>query len=74
MIHNGLEQVVFRKFIALPVLLERLRARFGLAAGMSGSGSACFALLPDGAPVAEIIVCIREAWGLLCFVEATTVA
>jgi 4-diphosphocytidyl-2-C-methyl-D-erythritol kinase len=74
LLHNGLEPVVFRKFIALPVLLERLRARFGLAAGMSGSGSACFALLPDGAPVAEIIACIREAWGPMCFVEATAVA
>jgi 4-diphosphocytidyl-2-C-methyl-D-erythritol kinase len=71
---NNLEPVVFRKFIALPALLERLRSRFGLAAGMSGSGSACFALLPDDAPVAKIIASVREAWGSLCFVETTAIA
>jgi 4-diphosphocytidyl-2-C-methyl-D-erythritol kinase len=30
---------------------------------MSGSGSACFALLPDDAPVAAISAAIRAAWG-----------
>lgn len=71
---NNLEPVVFRKFIALPALLECLHSRFGLAAGMSGSGSACFALLPDDAPAAEIIASVREAWGSLCFVETTAIA
>jgi 4-diphosphocytidyl-2-C-methyl-D-erythritol kinase len=70
---NNLEPVVFRKFIALPALLERLHTRFGLAPRMSGSGSACFALLPDGAPVEEIIGSIREAWGSQCFVQSTTI-
>jgi len=74
LLHNNLEPVVFRKFLALPALLERLRTRFGLAAGMSGSGSACFALLPDGAPLAEIFAAIREAWGPLSFVESTAIA
>jgi len=71
---NNLEAVVFRKFLALPALLERLRSRFGVATGMSGSGSACFALLSDDAPVAEIIAAIREAWGTLGFVETTAIA
>jgi 4-diphosphocytidyl-2-C-methyl-D-erythritol kinase len=55
-------------------LLARLRARFGLAPLMSGSGSACFALLPDDAPVAAIAACIREAWGPVCFVQAAAIA
>ena len=74
LLFNNLEPVVFRKFIALPALLERLRARFGLAPLMSGSGSACFALLPDDTPVAAIAACIREAWGPVCFVQAAAIA
>lgn len=74
LLFNNLEPVVFRKFIALPALLERLRTRFGLAPRMSGSGSACFALLPDGAPVEEITGSIREAWGPWCFVQSTAIA
>ena len=74
LLFNNLEPVVFRKFIALPALLERLHTRFGLAPRMSGSGSACFALLPDGAPVEEITGNIREAWGPLCFVQLTAIA
>ncbi len=60
---NNMEAVAFRKFPALPALLADLRERFGLAPRMSGSGSACFALLPDGAPVAAIKAAVREAWG-----------
>jgi 4-diphosphocytidyl-2-C-methyl-D-erythritol kinase len=74
LLFNNLEPVVFRKFIALPALLERLRTRFDLAPRMSGSGSACFALLPDGAPMGEIIDSIREAWGPRCFVRSTAIA
>jgi 4-diphosphocytidyl-2-C-methyl-D-erythritol kinase len=74
LLFNNLEPVVFRKFIALPALLERLHTRFGLAPCMSGSGSACFALLPDGAPEQEIIGSIREAWGPRCFVLPTAIA
>jgi 4-diphosphocytidyl-2-C-methyl-D-erythritol kinase len=66
---NNMEPVVFRKFLALPVLLKRLRIRFGLVPAMSGSGSACFASLPPGAPTGEIIATIRDAWGSGCFVQ-----
>lgn len=70
---NNLEPVVFRKFLALPVLLERLRNRFGLAPAMSGSGSGCFALLAPGAPIAEIVAAIRDAWGAGCFVTQAAI-
>lgn len=74
LLFNNLEPVVFRKFLALPVLLESLRRRFGLAPRMSGSGSSCFAVLPPAAPVSEIITAIREAWGAGCFVQAAVIA
>ncbi len=74
LLFNNLEPVVFRKYLALPTLLDQLRRRFGLAAGMSGSGSACFALLTDNAPVEAITAFIREAWGPECFVQVTAVA
>jgi len=39
---------------------------------LSGSGSACFALLPDKAPVPDIAATIRAAWGEAAFVLVTT--
>ncbi len=47
LLFNNLEGVAFEKFIALPVLLGKLQSEFGVAGRMSGSGSACFALLGD---------------------------
>jgi 4-diphosphocytidyl-2-C-methyl-D-erythritol kinase len=74
LLFNNLEPVVFRKYLALPVLLERLRVRFGLAPRMSGSGSACFVLLPAGANVEEISAAIVEAWGQVSFVQIAAIA
>jgi 4-diphosphocytidyl-2-C-methyl-D-erythritol kinase len=77
---NNMEPVAFEKYLALPVLLDALRDQLGLAARMSGSGSACFALLPDdeagstGSPqagdalVARATALIREHWGEAAFV------
>jgi len=71
---NNMETVVFAKFLALPVLLAVLRAEFGLAVRMSGSGSACFALLAEGAPVAAITTRIREFWGPAAFVATAKIS
>ena len=71
---NDLERDVFAKFVALPVLLEQLRQQFGLTPRMSGSGSACFAMLPDAAPVAAITAAVRAAWGPSAFVRETKLA
>jgi 4-diphosphocytidyl-2-C-methyl-D-erythritol kinase len=60
---NNMEPAAFEKFIALPVLLTQLSRDFGLAPRMSGSGSACFALLDDGSPADAIVAAIRAAWG-----------
>jgi 4-diphosphocytidyl-2-C-methyl-D-erythritol kinase len=71
LLFNNLERPAFAKFTALPVLLEQLRRDFGLAPRMTGSGSACFALLPDGAPVPTITEAIRRAWGESAYIVAT---
>jgi 4-diphosphocytidyl-2-C-methyl-D-erythritol kinase len=71
---NNLERPAFAKYLALPAMLEELRQRFGLAPRMSGSGSACFAFLPDDAPVPAIAAAIRVAWGEEAFVLATALA
>ncbi|ACB75724.1 4-(cytidine 5'-diphospho)-2-C-methyl-D-erythritol kinase [Opitutus terrae] len=71
LVFNNMESAAFAKFPALPLMLERLLREFGLATGMSGSGSACFAFLPDDAPVAEICAAVRRAWGESAFVIQT---
>jgi 4-diphosphocytidyl-2-C-methyl-D-erythritol kinase len=76
LLFNNMQPAVFGKFIALPVLLEKLRGEFGLPVMMSGSGSACFALLPDAITadgVAEITGCIHAAWGGEAFVVETKI-
>jgi 4-diphosphocytidyl-2-C-methyl-D-erythritol kinase len=71
---NSFERPVFAKFGALPIVLERLRDRFGIEARMSGSGSACFALLNENADAGPAVAAIREAWGASAFVAETRVA
>ncbi|MDF3056484.1 MAG: ispE [Rariglobus sp.] len=74
LLFNNMEAPAFAKYIALPVLLACLRDEFGLSSRMSGSGSACFAFLPDGAPVDAISKRIRELWGGGAFVMETRLA
>lgn len=63
LLFNSMEVAAFRKFIALPVLLKQLHEQFGVPAGMSGSGSACFALLANDMDTDPIFAAIRSAWG-----------
>ena len=75
LLHNSLETVAFEKFLALPVLREKLRRACGVEARMSGSGSACFILWEEpGAPAPEMLRdltrCIRDCWGECAFVRA----
>jgi 4-diphosphocytidyl-2-C-methyl-D-erythritol kinase len=71
LLFNNMEPPAFSKFPALPLLLERLRQEFGVAVGMSGSGSACFALLRADTPVSTMIERIRRSWGESAFVAQT---
>jgi 4-diphosphocytidyl-2-C-methyl-D-erythritol kinase len=68
---NTMEPPAFEKFVALPTLLDELRERFGLAPRMSGSGSACFALLGEAADAGPVAAAVRTAWGpSACVAEA----
>jgi 4-diphosphocytidyl-2-C-methyl-D-erythritol kinase len=74
LLFNSMERAAFAKFPALPLLLERLRGQFGISARMSGSGSACFALINETAGVGPVEAAIREAWGPSAFIVETRVA
>lgn len=66
LLFNNMERAVATKYPALPALRAQLRADFCLTTGMSGSGSACFALLPDNLVqecVDAMTDAIRTAWG-----------
>ncbi|MGE9294085.1 MAG: 4-(cytidine 5'-diphospho)-2-C-methyl-D-erythritol kinase, partial [Puniceicoccales bacterium] len=70
--YNNMQSVAFEKYRALPVLLEQLRADFGLTCLMSGSGSSCFALT-DGVSeekLSSVRQAIAEAWGPEAFIQA----
>ncbi len=73
LLYNNMERVAFEKFLALPVMLERLERKFGLTGRMSGSGSACFALLPEDAPVEAIMETIRADAGPTVFAIETRI-
>jgi 4-diphosphocytidyl-2-C-methyl-D-erythritol kinase len=74
LLFNNMEPAAFEKYPALPVLLARLRREFGVAAGMSGSGSACFALLRDDLAAPPLVAAIRAAWGSGAFVQEARLA
>lgn len=74
LLFNNLERPAFSKFVALPALLEQLKRDFGLAPRMTGSGSACFAFLPDSAKVAEIVGVIRTGWGESSYIVEAQIA
>lgn len=66
---NNMEPAAFAKFLALPVLQEKLRKKFGLEARLSGSGSACFVLLAEDRAAGPVSAWIRECWGPAAFVQ-----
>jgi len=64
LLHNDLENPVFRKYRFFTPLFQRLKHRFGIAPKMTGSGSCCFAFLPDDFDQEEQInEEISAAWG-----------
>ncbi|MGA3008236.1 MAG: 4-(cytidine 5'-diphospho)-2-C-methyl-D-erythritol kinase [Opitutaceae bacterium] len=74
LLFNSFERPAFSKFPALPVLLDALGEEFGLPAFMSGSGSACFTLLPADARAEPLRARIRDAWGATAWVVETRIA
>jgi 4-diphosphocytidyl-2-C-methyl-D-erythritol kinase len=71
---NSMEAPVFAKFPALPLVVELVRSRFGVPVRMSGSGSACFALLGETADARPLEAAIRGAWGPSAVVVDTRIA
>ncbi len=69
LLFNNMEPAAFEKYLALPVLLEKLRGEFGVEARMSGSGSACYAMLGENEVTAPLVAGIRECWGAGVFVQ-----
>ena len=70
LLFNSFEPSVGKKYLAIPCLLEELRAS-GYAALMSGSGSCCFALLEDGADLATLrTICERALGRRIFFIES----
>lgn len=67
---NNMQIEAFKKFPALQIALEEIRARFRVPAMMSGSGSACFAIvngLEDG-EIVGLSRLIKEMLGESCLV------
>lgn len=73
LLYNVFEGVVGQKFLAIPCLLEKLRAR-GHKCMMSGSGSACFALVNNHEAAAAIKAICRSSWGEGTFLIETSFA
>jgi 4-diphosphocytidyl-2-C-methyl-D-erythritol kinase len=63
LLENSFEAVAFAKFVAMPALAARLRERCDLRLHLTGSGSACFALLPEDAAADDVLAEVRSAWG-----------
>lgn len=73
-LYNSFENSVGKKYLALPTLLNQLRAA-GVVCGMSGSGSSCFALPNSGTVRPEQIKkMVVDAWGEDVFWVETSVS
>lgn len=71
---NSLQAPVFAHHPELPRGLEALRIRLGVNACMTGSGSACFALVDAPIDLAEVRAALTPAWGSGVWVGMTALA
>jgi len=74
LLFNSMEKPAFAKYPALPVMIDHLRSRFGITARMSGSGSACFALVNEDLAAVQVEAAVREAWGPSAFFVESRIA
>lgn len=70
LLFNSFEGPVGEKYLAIPTFLEILRAE-GASCLMSGSGGACFILLPAGTNGAALIDRCHSCWGKDAFCVET---
>jgi len=68
---NNMQIEAFKKFPALEIVLEDIRQKFRVPAMMSGSGSACFAIVNDLSQeqISQMKSQIKSTLGQSCFVE-----
>lgn len=71
---NDLAAAVFAKHLALPTALRWLRDRQGLVFRLTGSGSACYAWVPDGLDSSVIMGTLRAAWGPSAWLADTRIS
>ena len=62
-ISNDLEQVVLDKYCFIKPLFDLLFDHFGICPMLSGSGSCCFAFVPEECRLDKVIDYVNEAWG-----------
>jgi 4-diphosphocytidyl-2-C-methyl-D-erythritol kinase len=74
LLFNNMEPAAYEKYVALPLLLEKLRGEYGVDARMSGSGSACYALLGDDQVADPLVARIRACWGAGAFVQESRIS
>ena len=67
---NNMQIEAFKKYPALEIAIEEIKSQFGVPTMMSGSGSACFAIVNnlDGEKLEELKQKIKSLLGDSCFI------
>ena len=67
---NNMQIEALKKYPALEIAIEEIKSQFGVPAMMSGSGSACFAIVNslDGEKLEELKQKIKSLLGDSCFI------
>ncbi|MBH53823.1 MAG: 4-(cytidine 5'-diphospho)-2-C-methyl-D-erythritol kinase [Opitutaceae bacterium] len=63
LLFNSFEKPVFAKYLAFPALFQSIEEKLNLHCLLSGSGSCCFAMLPDSQDEDALKALVREAFG-----------
>lgn len=71
---NDLEDPVFSKYLALPVALAAVSQVCGVRFRLTGSGSACFAIVPNAFALEPVRSVLTQAWGVGAWVADTQIS
>ena len=71
LVYNDLSSPVLKKFIFITTLFKELRERFKLNPMVSGSGSCCFFIIPEGFDIKPVKQLIFDSWGEDIFLTET---
>ena len=71
LMYNDLSSPVLKKFIFITALFRELRERFKLNPMISGSGSCCFFIIPEGFNIEPVKQLIFDSWGEDIFLTET---